>query len=58
MSKKRALIFGISGQDGSLLAKLLVGKGYEVVGTSRDAEISRFENLVRLGIRDRVKVRR
>jgi GDPmannose 4,6-dehydratase len=57
MSQKRALICGISGQDGSLLAKLLVEKGYEVVGTSRDAQISRFENLVRLGIRNRVKVR-
>jgi GDPmannose 4,6-dehydratase len=54
---KRALICGISGQDGSLLAKLLVHKGYEVFGTSRDADISRFENLVYLGIRDKVTVR-
>lgn len=54
---KRALICGISGQDGSLLARLLLDKGYEVVGTSRDAEMSRFDNLVQLGIRDRVKCR-
>ena len=54
---KRALICGVSGQDGSLLAKLLLDKGYEVVGASRDAEISRFENLDRLGIRDQVAVR-
>ncbi len=54
---KRALICGISGQDGSLLAKLLVEKQYSVVGTSRDAELSRFENLGRLGVRDKVEVR-
>jgi GDPmannose 4,6-dehydratase len=54
---KRALICGISGQDGSLLARLLLDKGYEVVGTSRDAEMSRFDNLARLGVRDRVKCR-
>jgi GDPmannose 4,6-dehydratase len=54
---KRALICGISGQDGSLLAKLLVDKQYMVVGTSRDAELSRFENLGRLGVRDKVELR-
>jgi GDPmannose 4,6-dehydratase len=51
----RALICGISGQDGALLAKHLLDKGYTVVGTSRDAEISTFGNLTRLGIRDRVR---
>jgi GDPmannose 4,6-dehydratase len=53
---KRALIVGISGQDGAYLAQLLLNKGYEVIGTSRDAQIHPFENLRRLGIRDRVKV--
>lgn len=48
--KKRALICGVSGQDGSLLAKLLLSKGYEVIGTSRDAEISTFTNFTKLGI--------
>ena len=38
--KKVALIFGISGQDGAYLADLLLKKGYEVHGTSRDAEIN------------------
>ncbi len=52
---RRALICGISGQDGSLLARLLLEKGYEVVGTSRDAELSSFSKLAQLGIRDRVK---
>ena len=51
-----ALICGISGQDGSWLAQLLLTKGYEVWGTSRDAQGSSFPNLVRLGIRTRVKV--
>jgi len=53
---KRALICGISGQDGAYLARLLLEKGYEVVGTSRDAQAARFENLIRLGILDRVKL--
>jgi len=53
---KRALICGVSGQDGAYLAKLLLDKGYEVVGTSRDAQVARFENLSRLGILDRVKL--
>lgn len=53
---RRALICGISGQDGSYLAKLLLDGGYEVCGTSRDAEGSAFGNLQRLGIRERVRV--
>jgi GDPmannose 4,6-dehydratase len=35
MSTKRALITGITGQDGSYLAELLLGKGYEVFGLTR-----------------------
>ncbi|HIK27638.1 MAG: GDP-mannose 4,6-dehydratase [Oscillatoriaceae bacterium SKW80] len=53
---KKALICGISGQDGAYLAKLLLSKGYIVCGTSRDAEISSFRNLLRLGIREEVKL--
>jgi GDPmannose 4,6-dehydratase len=34
---KRAIITGITGQDGSYLAELLLSKGYEVVGTNRRA---------------------
>lgn len=55
LAEKRALIFGISGQDGALLARLLLDKGYEVVGASRDAETQAFAGLRRLGIRDRVR---
>lgn len=54
MKNKRALICGISGQDGGYLADLLIRHGYDVCGTSRDAEISLFENLVKLGIREQV----
>lgn len=53
---KKALICGISGQDGAYLAKLLISKGYEVIGASRDAQISSFRNLLRLGIRDDIKL--
>ena len=51
---KRALICGISGQDGTYLAKLLLNRGYEVWGSSRDAELASFDNLRRLGIYDSV----
>lgn len=53
---KTALICGISGQDGAFLAKLLLTRGYTVCGTSRDAQMSSFTNLVKLGIRDQVKL--
>ncbi|MBE9228993.1 GDP-mannose 4,6-dehydratase [Phormidium sp. LEGE 05292] len=53
---KTALICGISGQDGAYLAQLLLNKGYNVWGTSRDAQVSNFENLARLEIRDLVKL--
>jgi GDPmannose 4,6-dehydratase len=36
---KRALITGITGQDGSYLTELLIGKGYEVHGIVRRASI-------------------
>jgi GDPmannose 4,6-dehydratase len=51
-----ALISGISGQDGAYLAQLLLDKGYRVIGTSRDAQVSTFHNLRRLGIYDRVEL--
>ena len=54
--RKIALIFGVSGQDGGYLARLLLDKGYVVHGTSRDAEVASFDNLKALGIRDRVSV--
>ena len=50
----RALIIGVSGQDGAYLAKLLLEKGYQVHGSSRDANLATFANLARLGVRDAV----
>jgi len=52
---KTALICGISGQDGAYLAQLLLSKSYKVVGTSRDAQVSSFQNLSTLGIREQIK---
>jgi len=51
---KKALICGISGQDGAYLAQILIQKGYEVHGTSRDVQMSSFGSLVQLGIRQQV----
>jgi GDPmannose 4,6-dehydratase len=53
---KRALICGVSGQDGAYLSQFLLSQGYEVWGTSRDAQMSSFKNLTTLGIRERVKL--
>lgn len=53
---KRVLICGIGGQDGSYLAELLLNKGYEVWGTSRDAQAGSLANLHSLGIATRVQV--
>lgn len=54
--EKKALICGISGQDGAYLAKLLLSKNYTVWGTSRDAQVSHFTNLKKLGIQAQVKL--
>ena len=51
---KRALITGAAGQDGSLLAELLLEQGYEVYGVVRSAASGRHENLD--GVRDRVEL--
>ncbi len=53
---KKALICGVSGQDGTYLARLLLNKGYAVYGSSRDAQMSSFRNLVRLGILDKINL--
>ncbi|MFL5486474.1 MAG: GDP-mannose 4,6-dehydratase, partial [Gemmatimonadaceae bacterium] len=55
-TKRTALIVGVSGQDGAYLSRLLLDRGYDVHGTSRDAQASSFANLKRLGIHDRVKL--
>jgi GDPmannose 4,6-dehydratase len=52
---RRALICGISGQDGAYLARFLVEKGYDVFGASRDAQTASFRNLDTLGVSDSVQ---
>lgn len=47
---KRALISGVSGQDGAYLAHYLLSKGYRVFGGSRNIAKSDFGNLAKLGI--------
>lgn len=56
VTPRRALICGISGQDGAYLARLLLSKGYEVWGTSRDAQSCNLSRLKRLKIIDKVKI--
>lgn len=53
---QRALICGISGQDGTYLAKLLLERGFEVWGSSRDAEQTSFRNARHLGIYDSLRL--
>ena len=48
MPKPRALITGITGQDGSYLADLLLEKGYEVHGLVRRSSTERFERIEHL----------
>ena len=55
-SRKTALIVGVSGQDGAYLADFLISRNYIVVGTSRDADSNSFQNLNRLGIREKLRL--
>lgn len=52
---QRALIFGVTGQDGALLAQHLLAQGYEVHGTSRRAGAD-AGNLQQLGVANRVRI--
>jgi GDPmannose 4,6-dehydratase len=52
--KKSALITGISGQDGAYLAKFLLSKNYNVIGTDRRSARSNFWRLKRLGIENKI----
>jgi GDPmannose 4,6-dehydratase len=48
MDERRALITGITGQDGSYLAELLLDKGYEVFGVMRRASTENVERVAHL----------
>ncbi|HEY5025609.1 MAG TPA: GDP-mannose 4,6-dehydratase [Acidimicrobiales bacterium] len=52
--RKRALITGITGQDGSYLAELLLEEGYEVIGMVRRSSTLNFERIAH--IQDRVSL--
>ena len=52
---KRALIFGISGQDGSYLAELLLEKGYSVYGTVKRNSVAENQTARLNGIYDQIK---
>jgi GDPmannose 4,6-dehydratase len=47
---KKALITGVTGQDGAYLSEFLLGKGYEVKGITRDNSDVRTQNLRYLGV--------
>jgi len=53
---KRALITGVSGQDGAYLAELLLGKGYEVFGLDLSTDAKACWRLHYLGIYDKVSL--
>jgi GDPmannose 4,6-dehydratase len=50
-SQKRALITGVTGQDGSYLAEFLLAQGYRVFGVVRRSSSERFERIEHLGDR-------
>ena len=55
---KRALIFGVTGQDGTYLADFLFKKGYEVFGTYRRTSHKSFERLEAFQLLDKIQVLR
>jgi GDPmannose 4,6-dehydratase len=52
---KKAIITGVTGQDGSYLAKLLLSKGYKVYGAQRRNTGKRYWRLDELGITDQIE---
>ena len=54
MSKKTALITGISGQDGAYLAQFLLSKKYKIIGTDRRSARGNNWRLNRLGILNKI----
>jgi len=56
MKNKKAIIFGVTGQDGPYLAELLLEKSYDVWGTSRDVKKSKLINLKKLSIDKKINL--
>ena len=56
MNKKKALIFGVTGQDGSYLAPFLLDKDYEVVGVSRRSSVDTTSRISSLSQNENFKL--
>ena len=56
--KKRALIFGVSGQDGAYLANLLIKKNYSVIGITRNLNEKNLFRLKKLNILNKVIIKK
>jgi len=52
----KALIFGISGQDGVYLSQFLLNKGYKVFGTSRDTKANNLNNLKKINKKNQIEI--
>jgi len=53
---KKALIIGVTGQDGAYLSNYLLDQGYEIYGTARRGASEKFTRLEYLGIKDKVNL--
>ncbi|MCX4165293.1 MULTISPECIES: GDP-mannose 4,6-dehydratase [Paraburkholderia] len=56
-NQRKAIITGVSGQDGAYLTKLLLGKGYQVTGTYRRTSSVNFWRMDELGVTDHPNLR-
>ena len=56
LRRKRALITGVTGQDGAYLAQFLLDKGYEVFGTFRRVSTPNFWRLISIGVKDDINL--
>ncbi len=53
---KTAIITGITGQDGAYLSKLLLNKGYKVIGITRNTSYENLVNLLYLDVNDQIRL--
>ena len=56
METKKALIFGVSGQDGAYLSKLLLNKNYKVFGVTRSKNKKNILNLIKLKLEKQINL--
>ena len=53
---KIAIIFGVSGQDGSYLSHLLINKGYKIIGITRNKSPKNLYRLKKLNILKKIRI--